>query len=221
AALEIGVGYTIQPENFTEIYDIAKRLKQLGVNYVRFRAAMEDEKGVFDNRELENCYNILRKTKKELSGDNFEIIIMYDKEEAAVLSKKGYRGCYAYSLIAIIGPNLDVYPCTHRSGEGKAVFGNLNNKSFADIWRSNKKMKMLDRLKPYKHCPICPPQAARVNDFLDFLRGEMEKDPSFLQWFKNWTLKKKLFDLSQMGSQQVDSLFIKKSRIYYCINEAA
>jgi hypothetical protein len=44
----------------------------------------------------------------------------------------------------------------------------------------------MKRLVPSTSCPICPPQAGRVNAFLDYLSREADTDPAFLSWLENW-----------------------------------
>lgn len=184
--LEIGVGFLIQPENYREALDITKKVKQLGVGYIRFRASMEDEEGTLTSEQWSECYKYMREAKDRFSDDNFKVIIMYSEEEAKSLVKKLCVQCFAYPLIAIVGPNSKVYPCTHRSYASAASFGNLKESTFKEIWTGKRKRSFIRCLVPSRSCPICPPQAGRVNEFLRFLAKEAATDPTFLDWVEEW-----------------------------------
>jgi len=132
----------------------------------------------------------MKEAREKFSDDNFKVIIMYSEEEAKSISKRMFHRCLAYPLIAVIGPNLNVYPCSHRCYAKAGSFGSLKESTFKEIWTGKRKRSFIRRLVPSKSCPICPPQAERINEFLGFLTREATTDPTFLDWLEIWVSKK-------------------------------
>ncbi len=184
--VEIGVGYLIQPENFPEILSITELAKSLGADYIRFRADMNPGERVLTPDEWSLCYRYLREAQEKFSDSNFKVISMYTEEDARSLAKRNFERCSAHPLIAVVGPNLNVYPCAHRSGPRDGSFGSLKRSTLKEIWTGSRKRRFIRRLTPSENCPICPPQANRVNALLEFLSNESSIDPTFADWLEGW-----------------------------------
>ena len=192
SSLNINIGFILQPENYKEVYSIAKKLKEIGVSNIRFRIAMEDEGGALTKDQLKECYDYIRQAQAQLSDDTFGVVMMYGEEEAGAVIKRNFNRCFAYPLIAVIGPDLNVYPCTHRSYARAGSFGSLSTGSFSQIWQGKRKNSFIKRLVPSKSCPICPPQAGRANAFLNYIYNESNNDPIFLSWLEDWAAREAL-----------------------------
>jgi MoaA/NifB/PqqE/SkfB family radical SAM enzyme len=66
---------------------------------------------------------------------------------------------------ACIGPNAELYACGHRTYNEVPSYGNLLEKSFQEIWESNKRKKDLKKL-PDDFCKICSPNCSKINTYL-------------------------------------------------------
>lgn len=125
----LGVGYVLTTRNQGRLYELVKKLDQIGVDYIYLRPV--EEAGDI-TPSLENLLR-LRGELAELTA-NTRIRYMLTISDR-VIDKNAGLPCIAHTLTSIIHANGDVALCEKRR-EDNIILGNLHRNTFEEIWRS-------------------------------------------------------------------------------------
>ncbi|OIO34213.1 MAG: hypothetical protein AUJ70_01590 [Candidatus Omnitrophica bacterium CG1_02_40_15] len=181
--LEIGLSFVITTENYKEIPEFVRLAKELEVDYARLRAPEGSITGTISNVQWKEIDAYLEELKK-LEDSSFKILLT-DATEKGVFTPD-FKFCPAHSLLGFIGPDHNIYPCTHVEHRAHRSFGSLKIASFQDIWGSQARKKFIQEFNPQEMCPSCLTGQSRLNRFLIFLMQEYNRDSGFLQWLEKW-----------------------------------
>jgi len=164
----VGISYILKKPyntNINKIRNLLDKLRDIGVDYIQFKPIMEFDENITTRKftiyvdiveEIENL-------KKEYEDNSFKIYISRGKP-----MPKFYPICYVHLIKGYVSPTGDVYLCCVRKlfednygGKDKLVFGNLYENSFKEIWKSEKRKKILENIyrlgsEYTKRCPVCP-----------------------------------------------------------------
>ncbi len=166
----IGVQFLVHKENKGEIYSVAKKLKDIGIDFFQIRPAVQAVGAKKESRILKEA-NIPGKVK-ELSDDKFKVIVIEHKfKEETDPRKKDYAKCLFHYFSTTIGADGEVYLCCHFIGNKKYSFGNIRDKSFKDIWDSDKRKEIINKLN-FAEC-----EASCKGDRINRLLYQIEKIP--------------------------------------------
>jgi len=160
---DINVGYVVNQYNYDEIYDLAKKLKEIGVHYLRFKTDiaslmnMSDEQRYYAKEQIENA-------KRDFEDDYFSIVeihnVLDDREKKRYFSK-----CFIHYLIGNISADGNVYPCNYHPKPNGYNFGSAINDSFENIWNSLMSNDIDNQIPEI--CPsVCDPFKNRANKLL-------------------------------------------------------
>jgi len=158
--LEITVGYILNKENYKEIPQIIKLLKN-HINMIRFKVNILNDD--MNKDELDEAYELIEESRRH-ENKKFKIIRIHSRLDAERTQKPTFEKCYFLNFMGCIGCDGKAYPCDH-----KTYFG------------GDKK-----DLVPKRDCELCPPMGFRVNRLLEFMENEYKKDPKFLDWVESY-----------------------------------
>jgi len=182
--VRIGISYLLQPENISEIGSITEKAKSLGVDHVQFKLTLSDPMGRLTMAQIDTAYQQLAEAQKKYSCKDFRITVMQSKQEAVeemtVPSSPDWDRCYAHYLMAVVGPEGNVYPCCEHTDRSWESFGNIKEQSFEEIWFGKRKHDTMACLCPSQDCTVCSHYNTRINRFLGFVMTEYSNDASFL-----------------------------------------
>ncbi|MFA4953212.1 MAG: radical SAM protein [Candidatus Pacearchaeota archaeon] len=167
--LKIIISYVIGEENYHEVVPTTRLIKDIGADEIVFRVDFTNPENI--TRLSREIIGNLR-AAREYRSPNFKIISPYSEseisdEESGIFTAGGKR-CFNRYFWASIGPDCNLYACGHRTHGGVRSYGNLLEKSFRELWNSEKRLKDVKDL-PDEHCIICSPSSMRRNDFMTFL----------------------------------------------------
>ena len=156
--IDIGVGFVITPDTYTEIVDFAKVFAEYDVDYCQFKPEVvnrEREGGV--QREQDFWYNEvdpLLQEAKAILGDKFQIngYKLSDLEEDPEFFGRTYKKCLGSQVQPCIGADGEVYVCTNHRGYKQYSYGSLKEQSFSDIWGNIQKKQEVMHLIEEKEC---------------------------------------------------------------------
>ena len=66
-----------------------------------------------------------------------------------------YPKCYGLSYFTLIDAKADMYPCSLFYGKQEFIYGNLNEKTFGELWESDKRKEIMKKINP--SCSECRP----------------------------------------------------------------
>lgn len=149
STVAIGAKYLVSAKNWHELGQAAELAKSLGLDYLQFKA-LRASKFTLEGDQLEQA-KVVSEQAKALSDDDFQVFGSLEKT-------KPIGRCFLNPIHPVIDAAGDMYLCAffhHRKETHK--IGNVYEKSFPEIWYSEKHYKAFRSTKP-KECAVfdCP-----------------------------------------------------------------
>jgi len=165
--IDIGVGYVISPDTYSEIVDFANFFSKYDLAYCQYKPEIIIREKGGEQRELEfwtDKVNPLLVEAEKILGDKFQVN-GYKFEDLAMDREKfgrNYKQCLGSQLSPCIGADGHVYVCTNHRGWKQYSYGNLYENSFENIWRDVQKrqevMNQIENVECFKNCTkLCKP----------------------------------------------------------------
>jgi radical SAM protein with 4Fe4S-binding SPASM domain len=151
----IGAKYLVSTNNWHELAQAAELARDAGLDYLQFKA-LRASKFTLEGEELEQA-KAEGERAKALSGDDFQVFGSLEKT-------KPIGRCFLNPIHPVIDAAGDMYLCAffhHRKDTHK--IGNVYEKSFPEIWYSEKHKEAFRSTKP-KECAVfdCPFHEAAI-----------------------------------------------------------
>lgn len=113
------------------------------------------------------------------------VVLSYDKFIDLVDGKVTFpfKSCEGHFFSPILDSNGDLKVCMYHPGDDDFTFGNIYEKNFFDIWKSEKRKKVVDFLQNFDYinkCQVCC-KLFEINKFIDFIKNpDDDLDINFL-----------------------------------------
>ena len=168
---ELGINVVVNECNHAEVYEIAKLMKSLGVNHVKFSPMITNETKKYHEAFVEQVTDEINRAEQELSDSNFKIINLYTADfEDSVFFERQYSRCPIKEFICVIGANQKVYYCHDKAYLSDGVVCDIRNKSFREVWFSEEVTSLFKNFNAKavcrQHC-IYDSRNNLINSFLD------------------------------------------------------
>lgn len=162
--IDINVGYVINQYNYDQIYGLAKKLKRIGVHYLRFKTDIASLL-VMNDEEKNIASEQIKQVKKELCDECFSVVeihsVMSDDDKIRKFNK-----CFVHYLIGNISSDGKVYLCNYHPKKNGYNYGSTIKQSFSEIWGKILENKIDDKIPDI--CPsVCDPFKNRANRLLE------------------------------------------------------
>ena len=165
--IDIGVGYVISPDTYSEIVDFAEFFKDYELTYCQYKPEIIIREKGGQQRELEfwtQKVNPLLEQAKEILGDKFQVN-GYKFEDLAMDRKKfgrNYKKCLGSQISPCVGADGHIYVCTNHRGWKQYSYGCLHDESFKEIWNNisarRKVMSQIEDVECFSNCTkLCKP----------------------------------------------------------------
>ncbi|MDO8517087.1 MAG: radical SAM protein [Nanoarchaeota archaeon] len=155
---EFGINFVVNHLNNTKIYEAAKFFKEHGVNHIKFTPrwiehGWEEYHAPFKESSIEQ----IKRAQQELPEDNFEnrfaIFDTYENDfNMTGVSERKYPKCYIMQTIPVIGADSKVYFCHDKTYTKNGALGSIEDKSFKELWFSEKAKEKFNNFNPKKEC---------------------------------------------------------------------
>lgn len=168
----IGVQCLLLEENQHEIRDLAKKLKDIGVDYLAIKPFLKHPLVKYST-EVKHKDEVLKELKKAeaLNDEKFTFVLRENNFKPA--ETRTYKKCLSGPLMLEVDANGDVYTCGPHIENPDHLYGNIFEQSFTDLWNSDKRKEVTLRIQNnlnVKTCmPYCRPDS--VNRVLSELRN--------------------------------------------------
>lgn len=150
---ELGINFVINHENASQIYDIAKMVKELGVNHIKYTARVTKDLFVYHEPFKESAIEQIRRAKAELEEGSFRVIDKYEGDfDTALVFHRCYEKCYINRIFTVIAADSKVYFCHDKAYVKEGVVGDLKEQSFKELWYSEETAKRYWEFDPQKEC---------------------------------------------------------------------
>lgn len=137
---QVGVGFVVTPDNWTEILGAAELAKSLGADNFRISAMFSNE----DERLFATFHKsaaLLAQAAEELSDARFTVYNRFsDRLDDLRLGKPSERLCGYQFFTTYIGADLNVYRCCGYAYNRHGLIGSLRDRRFRDFWLSEERI---------------------------------------------------------------------------------
>lgn len=165
--IDVGVGFVITPENYTQIVEFAQFFDRYDVTYCQFKPEIvnkERKSGVQNTVEFWELISPLLDKAKEILGEKFQIngYKLNDLKTDPNFFGRTYKKCLGSQVQPCVGADGHVYVCTNQRGYKQYSYGSIYEKSFKEIWadvgRRKAVMFLIDDVEKFSNCTqLCKP----------------------------------------------------------------
>ncbi|MHB8858984.1 MAG: radical SAM protein [Thermoleophilia bacterium] len=151
----VGAKYLVSTKNWQELAKAAELAREIGLDYLQFKA-LRASKFTLDEEALKQAEEVAEQARG-LSDKNFQVF-------GSLAKTKPIGRCFLNPIHPVIDAKGDMYLCAffhHRKDTHK--IGNIYEKSFPEIWYSERHFEAFRSTKP-KECAVfdCPFHEAAV-----------------------------------------------------------
>ncbi|MDO8516925.1 MAG: radical SAM protein [Nanoarchaeota archaeon] len=176
--IEFDVSYVITQDNYSEIIEATKKVKEAGADLIRFRIDLTDR--LVSEQHSDEIINKLN-IAKEYGDENFKVIPIHSDKEICETDDNHFSSrcsklkCFTSKLWTCIGSDGNLYPCGHMVDANVEKYGNIFIQNLNEIWNSQRKKELNNKL-PLETCHTCSPFSLRINEFMTFLSELPKKE---------------------------------------------
>jgi len=152
-AVTIGTQFLVIPQNIGEATNLARRLKEIGVDNLQIKPYSHHPSSINKLDINFSEYNELEESLREFNSDFFKINFRRATAER-IFQGPNYDKCYGLPFITVIDSKGDVIPCNLFYNQPEFTYGNLYKNSFQEIWEGEKRKQVIKKLNSLgtKHC---------------------------------------------------------------------
>ena len=163
----LGVQCLLLPENMEQLPDMARQLREIGVDYFTVKPYSQhlhsENKFEIDYEAMLNMENELR----EYATDTFAIYFRANAMRK-MHHEKCYQQCYGLPFMSHIDARGNVWPCIAHIGDEKFCYGNIYDKTFEEIWDSERRQEVIQKLSELNISRVCR-EACRLDEINKYL----------------------------------------------------
>lgn len=163
----LGVQCLLMPDNMSQLPDMAKQLREIGVDYLTIKPYSQ-------HLHSDNTFEINYETMLELEQD----IKQYATENFAIYFRanamkkmhheKCYKQCFGLPFMTHIDAKGNVWPCVAHIGTEEFCYGNIYEQTFEEIWEGTKRQEIIQKLNVLDINKVCR-EACRLDEINKYL----------------------------------------------------
>jgi len=147
---DLAVNFILTKENHNSVFEATLMLKELGVNNVRFSPVWTKDFVAYHAQIKQQVVTALTKARDLFQSDSFKVYDSYKITEEVDIRK--YKKCYIVQIIPVVGADGFVYNCHNKSYTREGIVGSIKDKSFKEVWFSEKAKKHFEEFDPQQSC---------------------------------------------------------------------
>lgn len=150
---ELGINFVINHENADQVYSIAKMVKDLGVNHIKYTARVTKDLFEYHEPFKRKVIDQIHRAKEELENETFRVINKYEGDfDSALVFHRCYNKCYINRIFTVIAADSKVYFCHDKAYVKEGIVGDLGHRSFKELWFSEETVKRYREFDAQKEC---------------------------------------------------------------------
>jgi radical SAM protein with 4Fe4S-binding SPASM domain len=149
--VNISAQIVVVQDNIDELEDAIRLFRSTGMDSVQIKPAHTHPKSSSSPTLYGLSYSKLWDLKKYDRKGKFEVVVRVRSMER-LTEPRVYDRCHGMDFYSLISAEGDVVPCNVFYGDKDFTFGNLYEKSFSEIWKSNKRKEIIDKIEETKFC---------------------------------------------------------------------
>jgi len=161
----IGVQMLLLPENKNEAIILAKKCKELGVDYLvikPYSQHLSSNTHKYEDIDYSKMMDI-QADLEALNNDDFNVVFRANTMKKYVEKSQSYDKCYSTPFFwGYIAADGKVFGCSAYLGKDEFCYGNIYDNTFEEIWESDKRKLSYNYIKDELDIKDC-----RVNCRMD------------------------------------------------------
>ena len=156
----IGVQMLLLPENKDEATVLAKKCKEIGVDYLVIKPYSQhlfSETDKYANIDYSQMMDIEEELKK-FNDESFNVVFRANTMKKYVEKKQSYDKCHSTPFFwGYIAADGKVFGCSAYLGKDEFCYGNIYENSFEEIWESDKRKTSFEYIQKeldIKNCRV-------------------------------------------------------------------
>lgn len=138
----LGAQLLLLPENRDEVLLLAKILREIGMDYLTVKPFSQHPSSIVKRTVDYSETDALAEELKSVATENFQIHFRRQSMEN-IAHEKPYDRCHALPFMTHIDAKGEVFPCIAFVGDESLRYGNLYEKSFVEIWESQRTAEIM------------------------------------------------------------------------------
>lgn len=176
----LGIGFVVNRENYSEIYDTCKMFKEKGVDNFRISASFNPLGIRYFDGIYDHAKDLSEKAKLELEDENFTVFNLFNDRIGDLFhGKQDYDFCPMKELVPYVAADMNVYTCCILSYNKNGYIGSIKDQTFEELWHSNDKIQCFKRHNPRKNCQL-PCMFESKNHFINYCIKNDAKHVNFI-----------------------------------------
>lgn len=167
----LGVQCLLMPDNMAQLPDMAKQLREIGVDYLTIKPYSQH---LHSDNTFQIDYEAMLELEQEIkqyATDDFSIYFRANAMKK-MHHEKCYKQCYGLPFMTHIDAKGNVWPCIAHIGTEEFCYGNINEQTFEEIWEGKRRQEVIEKLNSLDVNKVCR-EACRldeINKYLNELR---------------------------------------------------
>ncbi|MCP4368973.1 MAG: hypothetical protein GY797_12790 [Deltaproteobacteria bacterium] len=203
SSIGIHISYVIQSRNiaFEDLTNVVKIASETGVDSLRFRHINRKSDFSPTTDQLRRFYQYIQQLKLRNSHHDLLIVILGELDETIeglpkvgtkIEQPKKYKKCRVSYIRTAIGSDGGIYPCEHRCFKGGGLLGYVAD-GFGNVRDGEKTKTAFEAINPSSdpHCRYCSQYNHFLNEIMDVIATEYERDNNIFAWLENEYLNTK------------------------------
>ena len=174
----LGVSLIIDKFNIDHLYEMIKRLKEIGADSVKVSPCIVSNSGTENNRYHKPLFGEVKdhvtRAKRDFADTEFEVFDAY--HDLGEDFKKDYTWCPYLQILPVIGADLNIYPCQDKAYNLKeGLVGSIKGRRFKDFWFSDK--ENFFKINPSRACNhhcVANEKNRMIFEYLNTDKGHLE-----------------------------------------------
>jgi sulfatase maturation enzyme AslB (radical SAM superfamily) len=111
STLEINVSFIVYSENYHEVYQAARLVREIGADRLRLKRDISGNK-LLDERSRRVAEELIARIRNELVDENFQLVEVHKLDYLADL-QRNFSVCSITDMMAAVGSDGHLYPCNY------------------------------------------------------------------------------------------------------------
>ena len=171
----LGVVIVVDQKNAMHVYELTKKLKDIGVDSVKISSCVvsndSTENNEYHRPVFDKVKEHLKKAIEDFADDKFEILDSYHELDQKF--RKEYTWCPYLQILPVIGADLNIYPCQDKAYNlDEGLLGSIKEQRFKEFWFSGK--NIFSKINPSTDCNHHCVANAKNELILEYLNTDKE-----------------------------------------------
>jgi MoaA/NifB/PqqE/SkfB family radical SAM enzyme len=153
----LGFQCILLPENAAHMPALARRVRELGADYLVIKPYTRHPQslvGKFDDIHYGEHEELAKRLQAEERAD-FKVIFRHEAMSRWDMKTTKFERCLALPFWAYVTADARVYGCSRHLNQDDFYYGNLEEQTFEDLWKSRKRIEKLAHCEDHLDISNC------------------------------------------------------------------